>query len=52
MQPVVNLENLKKELIELMKRYGANENAIYTILFEMEMDGIDDTYLNDRPWLK
>lgn len=42
---------LKTAILELMQRFGINENAIYRILFEMESEEIDDTYLNDRPWL-
>jgi Mor family transcriptional regulator len=51
MKKGMNYTTLKTEILELMKRYEINENAIYRILIEIEEEEIDDTHLNDRPWL-
>ena len=40
---------LRLEIESLMQRFGITIDDVFRILTEMEM--IDDTYTNDRPWL-
>ena len=43
---------LKREISTLMQRFGITSDRVYAIVSELEAEDVDNTYVNDRPWLQ
>ena len=44
-------EMLKREISSLMQRFGITSDRVYAIVSQIELEDVDNTHTNDRPWI-
>lgn len=44
-------QQLKREISMFMQRYKITSDQVYAIVSQLELEDVDNTHTNDRPWL-
>ena len=50
MNPETPEEMLKREISTLMQRFKIKVDRVFAIVSELELEDVDNTHANDRPW--